>query len=295
MAKRENRKPEHLRMKNATLLFINVKILPVGEKEGYINFFNDLLKKDYAVRTAQDRYISLFRFAPMEDNSRIYKGLLMEYTSLDPDGYINIGTKESIERPFNDDGVGANGKSSYFYFVPEAHRLAIFMSGGLSINKVKKFIEVAGERLLRENNEPNKELFVYIEKTSSILDVLKNAFAVTSLKAKLSYSNKDHTVDFEKVFDEKLTNSGANEVDIDLKTGKGGVLSFEEDSLPASIVKISESNGEIEARLIEREGGRTEIFNTEEYPRRENIKYNLETLGNIIYSKIMSIWRQDEN
>lgn len=281
-------------VKRGTLLFLNVKLLPNNGYQDYIVFFQQLQKMDYAVNVRADRYIALFDLESLFDG-RVWRGRLVEYTSLDPNGFIDLETKESINKPYEDENIGANQKKGYFYFIPEAHRLAILKNSEININTVKKYIDEAGSRLFLEQQVYSIQVYTYIEKTKDILEVLRSAYSVTYLKAKLTYTNKDHTSGFEKLFDEKLRESGATEVEMELKTEKKESLSFTDESLATSIVEISQSNGEIEARVIEEEGDKVKRFNTEEYPREKSIKYTLETLSSVIYNEIMSIFRNSDN
>lgn len=281
------------RNRRGTLQFLSVKLLPVGNEKDYIEFFENLLEKDFAVRVGPERFVSFFNFLPLDSEKRIYAGRVVEYLSLDPDGYINVNDKKKITEPFESDGVGANSKETYFYFVPEAHRLAVFKNSKISLKKMQKFIQEAGDRLLTELND-TRELFVDIQKSQNMVEMLQNAYAVTTLKAKLSYSNKDLSKDFEKVFDNKLSDSGANQINLDLKTSKDGVLSFSKNSLPLSIVNIAKDNGTLEARMIEHEGDKPKKFNTEEHPREEILHFKDSTIGSTIYNTIMSIWRRKD-
>lgn len=274
---------------NGTLLFLNVKLLPNNGIGDYITFFQNLLAKDYAVNIRYERDIAMINL-DFVGNDRILRGYMVEYTNLDPDGFINLETKESIGKPYNDDNIGANNKRTYFYFIPEAHRLVILKNSDININAIKKYIEDAGNRLFIETNSRSK-VHVHIEKTKDVLEALRSVYSVTYLKAKLSYTNKDHTSGFEALFDQRLRESGATEIEMELKTEKKESLSFSEDSLATSIVEISQGNGEIEARIIEEQGDKPKIFNTEEYPLQKRIKYTLESLTQVIYNEVMSIFR----
>lgn len=288
------------RIKVGTLQFLNIKLLPNNGELDYVSFFKNLLKMDYAIKDRGHRCITLVEFQPcpdFPDNDRkngrykVWRGRLVEYTDLDPNGFINIETKESINKPFEEDNIGANQKRGFFYFVPEAHRLAILKNSEISIQKIKKYIEEAGERLYTERSNSNTKVYAIIEKSKDTLKALQQVYAVIRLKAKLSYTNKDHTEGFEALFDDRLTNSGATEIDLNLIADKKRPLSLAADSLAASIVNISESNGDLEARIIENEGAKPKPFNTQEYTRVEQVKYRPSELPNIIYGKIVGIFR----
>lgn len=290
------------RIKNGTLQFLNVKLLPNDGENDYISFFQNLLKMDYAIKDKGDKFLTLVDFGPcpdFRDNDRgnglykVWRGRIVEYIDLDPNGFIDLETKENINKPFDVDNIGANQKRGYFYFIPEAHRLTLLKNSEISIQKIKKYIEEAGERLFFETNTPNKKVYAIVEKTKDTLAALQRMHAVVRLKAKLSYTNKDHTEGFEALFDDRLNNSGATEVDMDLQANKKESLNFEQDSLAASIVKITESNGDLEARVIENEGDKVKPFNTQEYTRVERIKYKLSEFPNVIYNRVMNIFRPD--
>lgn len=212
-----------------TLQFLNIKLLPNEGELDYILFFQELLKMNYAIKDRGDKCITLVEFEPCPDfpeNERgkgyykVWRGRLVEYTDLDPDGFIDLATKESINKPFEVDMIGANQKRGIFYFVPEAHRLAILKNSEISLQKVKKYIEEAGDRLYSEEHDSATKVYAIIEKTKDTLKALQQVYAVIRLKAKLSYTNKDHTKGFEALFDERLSNSGATEVVINPSTGR---------------------------------------------------------------------------
>jgi hypothetical protein len=289
----KNSKQKQERTKRGTLRFINIKILPNNGISDYINLLTLLAKKDYRVKVRMDRFM-LFTGLTRELDGKVYKGSLIEYTSLDPDGFIDLNTRENIQNPYEDFNLGANQKRSYFYFIPEAHRIVLLKNSEININSVIKYLEEAVKRLYVEESIKKQEFFIYLIKSDDLIEVLENAYLVTYIKATLSYSNKDNSKGFDKFFDKKINESGANQVNFELKTERGNSLSMEEDSLPKAIVELSKNNGDIEARVVQKAGDPVTKVNTQQYPLEEPVKFTDSSFLSVVYEKVMSIWRNDE-
>lgn len=289
MAKKLTQKEKRNR---GTLKFLNLKILPNNGVSDYIDLLKVLPNFDYRVKVRKNQFVAFTKLTT-ELDGKILIGNLIEYTSLDPEGYIDLETKESVDSPFNK-SIGGNREQAFFYFIPEAHRIVMFKNSKININSVHKYFDTAVNLYFKEKGVTDKEFFIYLIKSDDLIEALEQAYLVTYLKAKLTYTNKDNTKGFTEIFTSSVENSGANAVNVELKTDRGNSLSMEKDSLPRTLTELSKENGEIEARVIEYEGGKIKKINTEEYPLEEQIEYTKNNIFQVIYEKVMSRWRSDD-
>ncbi|WP_165045708.1 DUF4747 family protein [Dysgonomonas sp. ZJ709] len=278
------------RLKKGTLRFLNIRILPNEGQNDYINLFHKLFEKDYAVLVRREKYI-VFNSLLSYLDGRVLQGKLVEYTGLEPNGFLDLLRKERVENPEGFDNLGANHRTTFFYFIPEAHRFAILKNSSISPSAIKKYFEGATRRYLDEENILEQEIFIDIETSKDFIDIIEGAFKVLSIKSEFTYSNRDLSEKFTKIFQNKIESSGANKANVGLQAPRGGNIDVGDDSLGKAIIETAKSNGEVEARIIKMEGSSPEKVYTEDYPKEEKISYTLNSIHNVVYNKIMSLFR----
>lgn len=282
----KSEKEKRARDTSAILQFLNIKLLPVEGDYRYESLVNDLAVSKLNVKLRGVIYLTMTDAIKLDKD--LYQINFLQFTDLDPDGFVNKATKEDTTNPF-DYEAGGNKKRIAAYVSINLHRV-IIIKGSISINSIKKYFDESVPNLLLSKGLTDLTFDSVIEKSRNMLNALREMYSVTKLEVNFTYSNKGHYSDMKKMLDDGLTNSGSKSADIKLVGSKKSPLNLKDDSLPTALIEICESNGDVRASVIEHEGEKQKPFNTEEYVKEEPIKYNNHNFVAMIISVVTRLF-----
>lgn len=268
---------------------INLKSRKIQIPEKYVELLENLYRKDPLVKLQGNKYISLeslHKDEILEQSGipRIMYGKLSTYDLLDPDAFYNRRKKEQVDISLDPDIV-ANVKDIEFYFIPVVHRMVFKSNGKISLNQVEKYFIDAFNLV-----EGEGEVDVTIIKDRDVIERILTADKIFSLKASITYSNKDFSNGFVQLFDQKSKESEVYRMDINMISSKAESLNAKKDGLVEAIVETSQSNGTVEATVLEKSSTKRTKINTKDYPMRIELKSRESCFFSDIYSQICGIF-----
>ena len=280
------------RNKGSNMFVLNIKSRKEQTPKRYVEIFDNLLKNDPLVRLRGDKHISMEKMYKTERIDKngipyVIYGSISTYDLLDPTAFYDRRRKENVKVSLGPDIV-ANKKDADFYFVPNAHRLA-FSGEKVTLNQIFSYFNEAINTI-----EGEYSVDVNIEKSRDIINRILSANKLISLKADITFSNKDFSDSFVEVFDSKLKESASLNTEIKLVGTNNNGLHVSDDGIVKAIIKTSESNGSLVARISEGEKGRPITINTKDYPRRITVNPQRNTFIDELYNVIMTIFRPEK-
>ena len=126
----------------------------------------------------------------MYEHDGLIYGSLINYTKLNEEGWFNEETEE-IEDVNINPNLNPNSKEWEYFFLPQAHRLAIFED---ALNKVT-------------DKNKGENVKVNIVATEDAIEKIFNAVQLTNLEIKVSYTNNDNNDEWEAIIDEQMKES----------------------------------------------------------------------------------------
>jgi hypothetical protein len=249
---------------------INIKARERQQPEHYVQLFEGLKNVDPLITINANKSASLqhINFAARNEQSlpRWIEIVLMTYTILDEDSFYNKRKKEDVMmESWNPDWV-ANKNEVQLIFVPEIHILAVKKTPKVSLNTVLKYLTLAVECI-----EPDTFEVTSI-KDKGVISRIQNAYAITKIEAKISFSNPAHTRGFQGLFDEKFKEMNPSSFELKAENKNGLSYTSNDDGLLNTIVNLSEQNGFVKARIKDQEDSQYEIIDTNHHPAEYLIK-----------------------
>lgn len=271
---------------------LNIKSRREQTSKKYVELLENLLKNDPLVHLQGNKHISmesLYKSEVLEKDGtpKVMYGQLSTYDILDPESFYNRREKEMVEISLDPDIV-ANLKHEEFYFVPYAHRLVFKSSGKITLNQFEKFFSKAFDIV-----EGEGAIDVIVVKDRDVISRILSAKEIYTLCASITFSNKDFSKGFIQVFDEKTKEADIHKMDINMVAPQDESLNVEKDGLVEAVVKISESNGSVKAKVRESEGKKRIEIDTKDYPMKIEIRNRKSAFLGEVYSQIMSIFRPE--
>lgn len=244
---------------------INIKARDNQIPQHYVDVFNKLQEEDPLVPLMGDTVASIRDVTSSEnvDDDGIPQYMrirFLVYTIIDKDAFYSIKKDEIISMDWDEDIV-ANKREIVLIFVPKFHILSFRKSSKISINQVQKYLSEALNKI--EENEFTIDIVKSQDEIQRILDADK----LISINAKVSFDNGTHTDDFRKAFEDKAKQSKAEYIEIELRGTKEHPLDKSKDSLVETLIKISEMNGMVVAKIQADLDSKVEIINTESCPK----------------------------
>ncbi|MFK1787220.1 DUF4747 family protein [Bacteroides fragilis] len=140
----------------------------------------------------------------MYEHDGLIYGSLINYTKLNEEGWFNEETEE-IEDVNINPNLNPNSKEWEYFFLPQAHRLAIFEDANTSSSQIAYFFEEALNKVTDKNKGENVK--VNIVATEDAIEKIFNAVQLTNLEIKVSYTNNDNNDEWEAIIDEQMKES----------------------------------------------------------------------------------------
>lgn len=288
MAKRTTRE------QNYNVQIANIKLLSNNRRgdSAYADIISKIHKQKISISVYGDTHMILrtqFKgIVKVNDIDReILHGVISSYTVIDGNDWINLDNMqiENINLPQN---MFPNLRESQYFFIPEAHRLAIVNKNSISIRRVEKFLNEA----IRQVIAADEDYEVCIEQADDAFTRITRAEAVKKLLIDISYSNADTGSDAYAFMDQQIRESDMKRLKMEATPNHNGDIKT--DSLLVSgALKVAQSNGYAQATIIEN-GNRIKI-DTKEHPRTLFFKCEETLLKLQIVSKIIRLFRSNSS
>lgn len=217
----------------------------------------------------------------------IQYGDISSYTVIDGGDWINLNNMEveNMNLPRN---IFPNLRESKYFFIPEAHRLAVVSKNGISIKRVEKFLNEAIKQVI----EVDEDFEVCIEQADDAFTRITTAEAVKKLFIDISYSNADTGSDAYAFMDEQIRSSEMKRLKMEATPNHNGDIKT--DSLLVSgALKVAQSNGYAQATIIE--NGKRIKIDTKEHPRTLFIKCEETLLKLQVVKQVINLFRPKSN
>lgn len=277
------------RNKHLNIKVFNIKLISNNRKgeEAYIDIFNKLHARKTTVNTMSDKYAKL-RTQSWAYEKNILTGMLVYFTQLNDKGWYNDKTNK-IEEHDTDDHLHPNGKECQYYFIPKIHRFCFIDDNKVSVTNVFKFLSKG----LAEVIEEDEEIQVFIEQSNDGIDKIFNAASISRIVLQASFTNNDLTDDFEKLMDDDLRNSNISELNMNVKSTKAKSIDLEHSKIISGGIKLAQSNGFVEATIIDSKTLKKETIKTRNYHLRLKIESKPGHEAKTIFDKLLSIFKRN--
>ena len=208
----------------------------------------------------------------MYEHDGLIYGSLINYTKLNEEGWFNEETEE-IEDVNINPNLNPNSKEWEYFFLPQAHRLAIFEDANTSSSQIAYFFEDALNKVTDKNKGENVK--VNIVATEDAIEKIFNAVQLTNLEIKVSYTNNDNNDEWEAIIDEQM------------KESEVSVVSTKVSGTKKKPIKYAKATAYFD--------GKRDVINTKEHPLIDEVRYeNEDSLLDKIKSRILSLSKTHE-
>ena len=212
----------------------------------------------------------------MYEHDGLIYGSLINYTKLNEEGWFNEETEE-IEDVNINPNLNPNSKEWEYFFLPQAHRLAIFED---ALNKVT-------------DKNKGENVKVNIVATEDAIEKIFNAVQLTNLEIKVSYTNNDNNDEWEAIIDEQMKESEVSVVSTKVSGTKKKPIKLKKKTFLGGMLKLSRENGYAKATAYF--DGKRDVINTKEHPLIDEVRYeNEDSLLDKIKSRILSLSKRHE-
>ena len=221
----------------------------------------------------------------MYEHDGLIYGSLINYTKLNEEGWFNEETEE-IEDVNINPNLNPNSKEWEYFFLPQAHRLAIFEDANTSSSQIAYFFEDALNKVTDKNKGENVK--VNIVATEDAIEKIFNAVQLTNLEIKVSYTNNDNNDEWEAIIDEQMKESEVSVVSTKVSGTKKKPIKLKKKTFLGGMLKLSRENGYAKATAYF--DGKRDVINTKEHPLIDEVRYeNEDSLLDKIKSRILSL------
>ena len=226
----------------------------------------------------------------MYEHDGLIYGSLINYTKLNDEGWFNEETEE-IEDVNINPNLNPNSKEWEYFFLPQAHRLAIFEDANTSSSQIAYFFEDALNKVTDKNKGENVK--VNIVATEDAIEKIFNAVQLTNLEIKVSYTNNDNNDEWEAIIDEQMKESEVSVVSTKVSGTKKKPIKLKKKTFLGGMLKLSRENGYAKATAYF--DGKRDVINTKEHPLIDEVRYeNEDSLLDKIKSRILSLSKRHE-
>lgn len=275
--------------KSKKIRLYNIAIYPeeCQSTERYIQLFKKVKEEKIRINTYSDKNT---RIRTLYEHDGLIYGSLINYTQLNEEGWFNEETEEIEDVDINPN-LNPNSKEWEYFFLPQAHRLAIFENAKTSPTQIASFFE----RALNEVTDKDKDESVKINiiATEDAIEKIFNAEQLTRLEINVSYTNNDNNDEWEAVIDKQMKQSEVSDVSTTASGTKKKPIKLKKQTFLGGMLKLSRENGYAKATAYF--DGRRKKIDTKEHPLIEEVRYeNEDSLLNRIKSRILALSHRHE-
>lgn len=257
-------------------------------KDAYIELFNELYQKKITKPTGHSNN-GILRTQFSTANSDVIYGKISRFTLIDIEGeWLNMEKmeKDSYELPKH---LFPNLKETDYYFIPEAHRLAVKRDSSVSLNTVTNFLNNALKEVVRQG-----EAFeVNIEQSISAFEEIFNAKRVASLEIDISYSNADFNEAATEYMDNELKSSNTQKVKMTFRPDQHNSIQVENSQIISGALGLAKSNGSAVAVIYD-DNNKRKTVETKSFPRLERMEAKADEIKSTIFDFITQTFRRGE-
>lgn len=287
-------KPKHYRFYT-----LNVKLRKKGSNkeasiDEYINLFKRVYSKKVHAESSPGKHCILrFLFEEKELTDTIYlSGSLAQFTYIHNERWFNLDSLD-IDKEFKvPDGLFPDAVLTEYIFVPLAHRFCYRTHANLSISPypVRKFLEKAIDSVCLADDYVQ----VDVETDVSTIEMIFNAKEIRKLFININYSNLDTGSSFKEFVENDIKASNTSQLKIQATPKPDGSIEIDKSSILKGALESSASDGEAEAVIIDQNDVRRKIKTTD-FPRKEDVFGNFARFNQLVFEKIITIFRSNGN
>jgi len=290
-------KPE--KTKHHYFYILNVKLRQsLSQKdlkpEDYIRVFTQMYRKKIHKESSHGKHCIIKSLFTEKDGDKIVylSGTIAQFTYIENSRWFDLKTMDLDEEFKVRDGLFPNAVVTDFVFIPEAHRFCYKVLSNIQISPypVKHFLEFAIDEVAKKNEYCQ----VDVETDRSTIKKILNAREIKRLTIDINYSNVD-TGGVTRMFVENdIRASNAKKIKMTVIQKPNISLDIKRSQILNGALEAAESNGEAEALIVD-ENNRTQKIKTQNFPRKENIFGTASRFNQLVFEKIMSIFRKNGN
>lgn len=266
---------------------INIKARIDQTPRHYIDAFYKLKENSYFMPISKDKRLCLLSIEKsVEETNNIPSWLILKFIRfviIDPTKFFDLEKQENVEMIWNSNIV-ANKIEEEVIFVPSVHAIALRKYDKLTLNQLIIGLRKGFEEFFPETFDVNQII------SEDIINQIKTAHAIISLKATLSFSNHGHASGFAAQFDEKARETGMDRMKMEINGTPSHPLKDEPDGFINAVTNLAERNGSLEARIEPKKGQGYITVNSDKHPRVMYVEDTPKTgFWGAVYNKIMDI------
>ena len=260
----------------------------------YANLFKRLFDKKVHKESSNGKHCIIKSLVIEKENDKLiyYSGTLAKFTYVTNKNWLNLNSLDLDEAFQLPEGLFPDAVFTDYVFIPEAHRFIFRTASDISISPypVKKFLEFALDEVCKQN----EYVQVDVEKDKASINEIINAIEIKKLTIDINYSNFDNTDDFQKFFEDDIKNGNVSRIILNVSQKPNNSIDINKSQIIKSSLLTSISNGETEARIVNKYG-QAETIKTSDYPLRESVESTITRFNQAAYEKIMSIFRKNNS
>lgn len=264
------------------------------KEEDYVRIFKNVYNKKIHYESSNSKHC-IFRtlFFESGDNKIKYiSGSLAQFTFISNEKWFNLDSLDIDEEFTIPNGLFPDAKLTQIIFVPKAHRLAYKTTSDFKANPytIKRFLEGA----LNEVCKSNEYVQVDVETDATTYEKIINANFIKKIIIDINYSNFDNSDDFQEFIEHDMRTSNVSRLKMEATQKPDNSINIKESKILDGAIQASISNGETTATIID-VNGRVDNIKTSDYPRKENVYGVISSFNELVYDKIINIFRNNEN
>jgi hypothetical protein len=250
------------RIREYKFFVINIKLYSESRKgaTAYRQLLLDAYKKK-RIGKINSEHSGIIRSAIPNHEDTFIWGSICQFLNIDEDNWVNIQNLE-IEGQEIPENKHPGAKETDFVFIPSIHRLALWKSGQVSLQAIKKFLDDALPQALKDG----ERVETIIEQDEDVFERIFAAHTIRRLEIDITPSNGDIYEDVTALMDEEIHNMSAGSFALDVRSHENGTLSTENSSMLRGLLGVAKSNGTVKAVILNEEEKR-EIIETAKHPK----------------------------
>ncbi len=281
---------ERIINRRVSYYLINIKARHNQTTRHYVEAFRNIASQDPLIGLDNEISSSMKHLDEGEFDSQdmpVWMKIdFLTYNIIDPEAFYNRRSHEDVSMSWDSDIV-ANKKESSLYFIPSVHIVAYKKSSKITLTRVLKYLNGALYRI--EPNEFDVTIIPDHDEVNRIID----AHSIVKIETSLMYSNPfgGHSTLFSDVLDDKIHETRAKVVRMEIQGSSDTPLHVAEDGLVKAVVKqVVTGNGTIDATIREVEGAPLIHINSAKHPRLLMVEQFIRDAGFTLYNQLKTIF-----
>jgi hypothetical protein len=258
--------------------------------QDYVKLFKRVFsKKIHRESSASKHCIFRFMFEEKEKNEvQFLSGTFAQFTFIHNERWFNLNSLDLDEEFKVPDGLFPDAKITEYVFIPQAHRFCYRVSYDFNVSPypIKKFLEFA----LNDAALKGQFVQVDVESDRASLDAIFSAREIKKLLIDINYSNTDIGDDLKKFVEDDIKASNTSRLKMEATQKPQVSIDIKQSKILSGAIESSISNGETEATILD-ENNRVQKIKTTNFPRKESVYGVKSRFNQLVFDRIMSIFR----